>query len=103
MNFIVTYWVEFLFGILISATTYLIKKTTDYKKTLQSTTKGVQVLLKTKIIEHYNLYKQRNGISIYEKELVNELYKEYHNLGGNGVIESLKEQIDELPLSSKED
>ena len=34
---------------------------------------------------------------------MNELYIEYHNLGGNGVVESLKRDLEKLPLSSKEE
>lgn len=103
MEFIVRYWIEFLFGILISLVTLFMKKLSDYKKVLASTTKGVEVLLKSKIIENYNIYKSRGKISIYEKEIMNELYIEYHNLGGNGVIESLKKDLEKLPLSSKEE
>lgn len=103
MNFIITYWVEVLFGILISVVTYILRKIVEYKKILSSTTKGVKVLLKTKIIEHYNLYRSRGQITIYEKQLINDLYDEYKNLGGNGIISSLKQDIDDLPLSSKED
>lgn len=103
MNFIITYWVEFLFGILITVVTYVLKKVIEYKKILSSTTKGVKVLLKTKIIEHYNLYRTKGNITIYEKQLINDLYDEYRNLGGNGIIKSLKQDIDELPLSSRED
>ena len=103
MEFIVHYWIEFLFGILISLLTLFMKKLSDYKKVLSSTTKGVEVLLKSKIIENYIIYKSRGKISIYEKEIMNELYIEYHNLGGNGVVESLKRDLEKLPLSSKEE
>lgn len=103
MDFIINYWIECLFGLLISLITYFVKKLNDYKKILSSTTKGVEVLLKSKIIENYNLYKARGKISIYEKEIINELYHEYQNLGGNGVIDSLKKDLDKLPLFSKEE
>lgn len=102
MNFIITYWVQFLFGLLISIVTLLIKKIIDYKKILDSTTKGVRVLLKSRIIDNYNIIILKKVISLYEKEIFNDLYNEYRSLGGNGVIESLKEAIDSLPLS-KED
>lgn len=102
MNLIVDYWLEFLFGSLISVVTFLIKKISDYKKILSFTTKGVQMLLKCKIIENYNMYKKRGIITIYEKEIMNELYKEYENLGGNGIIKYIKNELDELPLVNEE-
>lgn len=66
-----------------------------------ATRKGVQVLLKEKIIEKYNKYKEAGSMSLYDKEMIDEIYNEYKNLGGNGVIEKIVDNIEEIPISKK--
>lgn len=58
---------------------------------------GVQALLRANIINIYNKYTDRGEIPIYERENVEHLYKEYKTLGGNGVVESLVEKLEDLP------
>lgn len=68
-----------------------------FKKRLSATEKGVQALLRAEIIRLYNKYIDLKAIPIYERENLEHLFVEYKALGGNGVIESLKEKLDELP------
>lgn len=59
---------------------------------------GVQALLRDRIIQAYNHYVQDKGwIPIYAKESIDACYKSYEALGDNGVIDSLMEQLNELP------
>ncbi len=58
---------------------------------------GVQALLRAEIIHIYNKYMDRGEMPIYERENVAELYKQYNNLGGNGVIKELIEKLNNLP------
>lgn len=58
---------------------------------------GVQALLRANIISIYNKYMERGNIPIYERENIEHLYKEYKTLGGNGVVESLIEKLEDLP------
>lgn len=101
MNFITQYWIQFLFGVLISFVGYLYKKIVDYKKLMTATKNGVQALLKVKIIERYNEYSKLENVTIYDKETIDQLYREYKNLGGNGVIEKLIKEIEDIPLNKK--
>ena len=53
---------------------------------------GVQALLRDRIIQAYNHYVCEKGwVPIYA------CYKSYEALGDNGVIDSLMEQLNELP------
>ncbi len=99
MDFIVNYWVEFLFGTLISFVMYLFKKVNQHYKLMISTRNGVQALLKAKIIEIYNQYEDAGSMSLHTKEMIDELYTQYKNLGGNGVIEKIVDNIEEIPIS----
>lgn len=59
---------------------------------------GVQALLRDRIIQAYNHYVCEKGwIPIYAKESIDACYKSYEALGDNGVIDSLMEQLNELP------
>lgn len=59
---------------------------------------GVQALLRDRIIQAYNHYVCEKGwVPIYAKESINACYKSYEALGDNGVIDSLMEQLNELP------
>lgn len=59
---------------------------------------GVQALLRDRIIRAYNHYVCEKGwVPIYAKESIDACYKSYEALGDNGVIDSLMEQLNELP------
>ena len=59
--------------------------------------KGLQALLRDRIIQAYNHYVQDRGwIPIYAKESIDACYKSYEALGDNGVIDNLMQQINEL-------
>lgn len=59
---------------------------------------GVQALLRDRIIQAYNHYVCEKGwVPISAKESIDACYKSYEALGDNGVIDSLMEQLNELP------
>ena len=95
---LVEYWVEFVLGLIISLIGYLTKKIEKYKRLMLATQNGVRLLLKIKIIEKYNEFREKNCITIYDREVLEEMYVEYQKLGGNGIIENLAEEIDKIPL-----
>lgn len=99
MEFIVKYWLEFLFSLVIAFIGYVAHKLGRYYKTIETSVTGVRVLLKTRIIEEYNHVKQAQCISMYQKQTILELYQEYKKLGGNGLIDDIMEQIDNIPIS----
>ena len=58
LEFIMKYWIEFSFGLVISFITFLCKRINYYYKVMNSTKNGVKVLLKGEIIRRYNEYKK---------------------------------------------
>lgn len=98
MEFITNYWLEFFFGIMVSVIGYLCKKIIEYHKLIETTRRGVQTLLKCQIIEKYDEYHRRGFVSLYDREIISELYIEYKNLGGNGLINKLVEDIEKVSL-----
>lgn len=101
MDDVITYWIRWAFGI---AGTFIVGWAASLRfryKSMQTRQKatemGVQALLRAQIIHIYNKYMERGELPIYERENIDQLVEQYKNLGGNGVIESLKEKMDALP------
>lgn len=100
-EFIVKYWLEFGFGLVSLALTasvkYLHKQDKIRKAEQEAIKKGIQALLRDRIIEQYNKYMEKGYIPIYAMDNVEAMYREYHALGGNGTITDLYEELKELP------
>lgn len=100
INFIITYWLEVIFGIILSLITVLWQNIKTYHKKMESIKSGVKILLKNEIKNYYDEAILKNSITLFEKEMLIELYKQYKNLEGNGLIENLIEKIDTIPLKN---
>ncbi len=103
INFIITYWLEVIFGIILSLITVLWQNIKTYHKKMESIKSGVKILLKNEITNYYDEAILKNSITLFEKEMLIELYKQYKNLEGNGLIENLIEKIDTIPLKNGSD
>lgn len=58
---------------------------------------GVQALLRDRMLYCYNKYIDAGYAPIYAKENYENMYKQYHELGGNGVMTHLHEEFMALP------
>lgn len=84
--------------ILGGVVSYIFAMYRQKKKENDALKAGLQALLRDRIIQAYNHYVQDKGwIPIYAKESIDACYKSYEALGDNGVIDSLMEQLSELP------
>lgn len=61
---------------------------------------GVLGLLRVKLIEYHTKYTEQNSISTHGYENWIEMYNAYEQLGGNGMVKHMKEDIEELNLKS---
>lgn len=65
---------------------------------------GVRALLRAEIIRVYNKYHDDlKYCPIYVKQSMEDIYKQYHALKGNGVGTKLYEEIMELPTEKEEE
>ena len=62
-----------------------------------------QAILRDRIIQMYNIYKEKGYMPIYARESLEHMFNEYKNLGGNGVIKTLVERLYQLPTELIED
>lgn len=100
LDILINHFIEIILGFIITFLTYMYKKLINYNRMIKFVRDGVKALLKTKIIEKYNYHKELGTITIFDKQLISDLYSEYHNLGGNGVITDLMEEVNSLPISN---
>lgn len=83
---------------LIGYIVWLLKK---QKKDRDANSKGTMLLLRVQLIEYHDKYTILGSIPSYAYENFCEMYEAYHELGGNGMITKMKEEIDELHLKKK--
>ena len=62
---------------------------------------GIQALLRDRMLHSYNKYTELGYAPVYAKENFENMYQQYHGLGGNGVMTQLHAEFMELP-SNKE-
>ena len=85
---------SFIFTSIIGYLIAVIKKEQASQEALK---KGVQALLRAQMIRDYNEYSAKGYAPIYAKENFENIYKNYHTLGGNGVMQELYANFIELP------
>lgn len=84
-----------LLSLLVSCMAYMIKQ-------VLATRKGIRALLRADLIRLYNKYHDDlKYCPIYVKQSLEDEYKQYHALKGNGVGTKLYEELMELPTESE--
>ena len=59
---------------------------------------GVQALLRNEIIRRYREFELRGEISILDKENLEEMLEQYKNLGGNGTVKKMMDDLLNLKI-----
>ena len=80
---------------------YIVWLLQKQKKDRDANSKGTMLLLRVQLIEYHDKYTVLGSIPSYAYENFCEMYEAYHELGGNGMITKMKEEIDELHLKKK--
>jgi len=92
---IADWWVKWAMGLLaggiVSGIGFLWKRQHAIEK-------GIQALLRDRILRAYYHYQERGNITLHGLENVDKLYEQYHNLGGNGTVTKLVEDLRKLPV-----
>lgn len=74
----------------------------NQKKDRDANSRGTMLLLRVQIIEYHDKYIKRGSIPSYAYENFCEMYAAYHELGGNGMVTKMYEEIEALHLEKKE-
>lgn len=89
--------------IFASMFTFLIAKMKKYKAEQDAIRNGIQALLRAEMIKSFNKYTDLGYAPIYAKENFENVYKNYHSLGLNGVMDGIRKQFMELPTERREE
>ena len=95
-------WVIWIFGVLNIMVTltcrFMLKAVHREKNRNEAIMQGTKALLRSQILSMYNhYYEDKEYFPIYARENVEELYRYYSLLGGNGTITQLIEKMRGLP------
>lgn len=80
---------------------YIVWLLKNQKKDRDANSKGTMLLLRVQLIEYHDRYMAKGDIPSYAYQNFVEMYQTYHQLGGNGMITKMYEEIQELHLKKK--
>lgn len=88
-------------GCLITLIEIFYKKIKNNEKRTEALKLGVQALLRDRLYAYYNKYSEYKYAPIYAKENFENIYKQYHRLGNNGVMDDIYRKFMELPTENE--
>ena len=71
------------------------------KSDRDANSKGTMLLLRVQMIEYHDKYMTLGSIPSYAYENFCEMYEAYHALGGNGMVNKMFREINDLHLRQK--
>lgn len=80
---------------------YIISLLKKQNKTRKANSKGTMLLLRVQLIEYHHKYMELGEIPSYVYQNFVDMYEAYHELGGNGMITKMYEEIQELHIGTK--
>ena len=88
-------------GLLTAILTAVWKKIKLNEKKTESVQLGIQALLRDRLYHTYMKYTEKGYAPIYARENFDNMYKQYHTLGANGVMDDVYKKFMALPLESE--
>ena len=89
-------------GLLVTILTAVWRKIKLNEKKTESVQLGVQALLRDRLYSTYMHYQEKGYAPIYAKENFENMYKQYHVLGANGVMDDIYRKFMDFPLEESE-
>ena len=100
MDWILKYWVQELFALIIAVLTLCVKKLKGKKTEYDVLREGILALLHDRLYTACSFFIARGWASLDDRENLEYLYKPYKALGGNGTGENLYQAVKKLPYQS---
>ena len=88
-------------GLLITILTAVWNKIKTNEKKTESVQLGVQALLRDRLYSTYLKYADKGYAPLYARENFENMYKQYHILGANGVMDDIYHKFMALPLEKE--
>lgn len=86
-----------------SLTAFLIAKVKKTQSDTEAVKLGIQALLRSQMISDFNKWSEKGYAPIYARENFENVWRQYHNLGVNGVMDDLHEKFLDLPTKVPEE
>lgn len=103
IEFITHYWLEVLFSALLAGCGIAYRVLAKKVREQDAIKQGIVALLRDRIIQAYNHYMEMGYCPIYALDNIHSLYEQYQNLGGNGTVTRLMEEIEKIPTEWREE
>lgn len=118
-DWIVKYWIEWVFGLVIAGMGWILKRFSGKLKKEREAREelarqaeaenkalkdGMRSLLRRQILADCEAAERQGWCDSTTKGTIKAMYDAYHGLGGNDVVTAaVRQVIDELPITKKED
>lgn len=99
-DFILRYWVQELFALIIAAITWMVRAIHKKKDEYDVLREGILALLHDRLYQSCSIFIERGYCTIEDRNNLEYLYTPYKALGGNGTGESLYNKCLELPITA---
>ena len=90
-----------LSSLVVALTIFISKWVTKRLATSQNDTEllklSIQALLRAQLVDIYNRCRKQGFCELYEKDNASNIYKYYHSLGLNGVMDKIYQEVMSLP------
>lgn len=107
LEFITQYWLEALFGLILTGLLFLVRRLFHDAKAAHRTSDAVQAgircMLRDRIIHSCEKHVALGCCPLPVRESLEEMHAAYRALGGNGAIDHIVAEMNELPTVKKED
>lgn len=98
MEWIIKYWIEFLFGLVITLLGILYRKFNKYQNEQKAMQDGMKALLHDRIIHKCKYHIHEGVISNDDLDDIYYMNEPYKELGGNGTVKTMIRKVEELKL-----
>ncbi|MBT3320176.1 MAG: hypothetical protein HN389_10485 [Clostridia bacterium] len=107
IEFITEYWLQALFGVMLTGLSFLVRKLFRDAKNMRCATRAVQAgikcMLRDRIISCHEKYMPALYCPLSVRASMEDMYMAYKALGGNGAIYHIVEELNDLPTIRKGD
>jgi len=97
-EFILTYWLEAIFGLAITGLSFCFNSLRKRLKEQKQIKEGLVAILHDRLFQSGMYFLEKGEITVSALDNIEGIYKAYHNLGGNGTGTEIWERVRELPL-----
>lgn len=100
-EFIVKYWVEVLFSLIIASIGMLYKRFAKYQNEQKAMQDGMKALLHDRIIQKCKYHLSEGYITDDDLDEIYYMNKPYKELGGNGTVKVMIGKVEKLKFKSE--